>query len=344
VVELINEDKTPRQLGIEIIHAPLERPFNGLGHFHAKWHRAVFPLSTDRWPDWTIIRTQGRGRFCGAMLHVWNPRGMWWGEGDEKFFVDGEKFPSTFGTGSEDYFGYAWGYPGLFERPYHCQTMTENNAGHQSLLRWHIADNVPFQKSFEGCIEKYDDPGPAVRYACTAYWYLSPDGIDPHEPVPVAQRDGYYADPPLVLAGIEVVGPVHDGAVAAQDMSSIKTGKWQNDDQLFWRAWYADRELSVRMSTKSAGRYRIELGLTHGPGYGTVQFLLDGKKVGEAIDLQNTPDLLVKPFSLGIHDLTVGDHTITVHMLGTEREKQVASPHLFGLDYISYRYLVGGKP
>lgn len=32
----------------------------------------------------------------------------WWGEGDEKLFVDGEKFPSTFGTGSEDYVGYAW--------------------------------------------------------------------------------------------------------------------------------------------------------------------------------------------------------------------------------------------
>ena len=54
------------------------------------------------------------------MLHVWNPRGGWWGEGDEKFFVDGEKFPSTFGTGSEDYFGYAWGNPHLFQKPYHC--------------------------------------------------------------------------------------------------------------------------------------------------------------------------------------------------------------------------------
>ena len=64
-----------------------------------------------------MLRTQGRGRFCGVMLHVWNPRGGWWGEGDEKFFVDGEKFPSTFGTGSEDYFGYAWCDPHLFQAP-----------------------------------------------------------------------------------------------------------------------------------------------------------------------------------------------------------------------------------
>ena len=99
------------------------------------------------------------------MLHVWNPRGGWWGEGDEKFFVDGEKFPSTFGTGSEDYFGYAWCDPHLFQRPYHAQTMTQMNKGHQSVLRWHITDNVPFETSFEGCIEKYDHPGPG-RQVC----------------------------------------------------------------------------------------------------------------------------------------------------------------------------------
>ena len=74
-------------------------------------------MPKDRWPDWIMLRTEGRGRFCGVSLHVWNPRGGWWGEGDEKFFVDGEKFPSTFGTGSEDYFGYAWGCPSLFQKP-----------------------------------------------------------------------------------------------------------------------------------------------------------------------------------------------------------------------------------
>ena len=39
--------------------------------------------------------------------HIWK-FGGWWGEGDEKFFIDGEKYPSTVGTGSEDYIGYAW--------------------------------------------------------------------------------------------------------------------------------------------------------------------------------------------------------------------------------------------
>jgi hypothetical protein len=196
VVELVNEDQTPRKLDVELVHAPLARPFDGLGHFHVKWHRNTFKLPDDRYPDWVMLQTQGRGRFCGVMLHVWNPRGGWWGEGDEKFFVDGEKFPSTFGTGSEDYFGYAWCRPDLFQRPYHCQTMTEQNQGHQSVLRWHIADNVPFSTSFQACIEKYNHPGlDDVRYANTVCWYLSPDGIDPYDSVPVSERDGYYTIP-----------------------------------------------------------------------------------------------------------------------------------------------------
>ena len=194
-VELDNDDAVARKVEIELAMRRWAADFNGLGYFHAKWHRDTFELPKDRWPDWVMLRTQGRGRFCGTMLHVWNPRGGWWGEGDEKFFVDGEKFPSTFGTGSEDYFGYAWCCPALFQRPYHAQTMTEQNKGHQSVLRWQIADNVPFESAFEGCIEKYDHPGPSVKYANTVFWYLSPDGVDPYEPVPVAERDGYYTNP-----------------------------------------------------------------------------------------------------------------------------------------------------
>ena len=104
-VEIVNESDKDRKVEVEFTHAPLARPIEQLGRFHAKWHRdALLPKEPERAIDWTMLRTKGRGRFCGVMLHVWNPRGSWWGEGDEKFFVDGEKFPSTFGTGSEDYF------------------------------------------------------------------------------------------------------------------------------------------------------------------------------------------------------------------------------------------------
>ena len=92
-------------------------------YFHVRWNTQLKELEKERWPDRELLDLKGKGRFCGMMLSVLNPIGgieyghgmtktnsqWWWGEGDEKFYVDGEKFPSTFGTGTEDYFGYAWG-------------------------------------------------------------------------------------------------------------------------------------------------------------------------------------------------------------------------------------------
>jgi len=192
LVEVENDGPQAVAMSWEAVHAPLDRAADSLLRFHAKWHRDLPPPRPDRHPDWTLLQTQGRGRFVGTQLHVWNPAGGWWGEGDEKFFIDGEKFPSTFGTGSEDYFGFAWSSATTFNEPLHGQPVNQNNAGHASLHRWHIADNVPFQQSFEGSIEKYFPDSRPTLYATAVYWYLAADGIDTYGPVPVADRVGYW--------------------------------------------------------------------------------------------------------------------------------------------------------
>jgi hypothetical protein len=191
-IELVNDGGQSFPLQFHITHAPLSRPISQLGRFHAKWHRDAF-LNTipERMIDWPMLRAEGRGRYCGVTLHVWNPRGGWWGEGDEKFFVDGEKFPSTFGTGSEDYFGYAWGNPGLFQKVYHDQTVCDP-AGNTSLNRWQITDNGPFQDSIEASIEKYWSNDRPCQYAAVAYFYLAAGQADPYKPVePLAERTDY---------------------------------------------------------------------------------------------------------------------------------------------------------
>ncbi|MCK5853076.1 DUF2961 domain-containing protein, partial [bacterium] len=120
-ITIKNESDNPQKISLIVEHTPLKSSFNNLGYFHAKWHR---DLETDKKQplDWKIMETSGRGRFVGTMIHIWNPKGQWWGEGDEKFYVDGEKFPSTLGTGSEDYFGYAWCSAEIFSSAYHSQT------------------------------------------------------------------------------------------------------------------------------------------------------------------------------------------------------------------------------
>jgi len=341
VVELSNDGRQPRELDFAITHAPLGRAFDGLGHFHCKWHRDVLPVSEDRWPDWTVLKAEGRGRFCGMMLHVWSPRGghhaaageghWWWGEGDEKFFVDGEKFPSTFGTGTEDYFGYAWCHPGLFQRPYHNQTMTERNAGHQSVNRWQIVDNVPFQKSFEGYLEKYFPNDRPTRYACTACWYLAPGGADPFGPVPVAERLGYYDPAKVAEGGFRVLGHAY-GNIVTQDMSPFPDGKWAGGDQLWWTGAEEGDKLNLELAVDSPGRKRLAAVLTKGKNYAIVQLWLDGRKLGEPIDLYSPRVEPTAPVPLGAHELEQGSHKLTIEIVGANPS---AGPgRLFGIDQV----------
>ena len=110
-----------------------------------------------------------------------SPGDYWWGEGDEKFFVDDEKMPSWFGTGSEDYFGYAWSDPRPFQHPYHNQTRADGpgNFGHASVNRFHVLDNIPFTKAFTFDMEFWHwTPNTQVPYAATSYWYARPGATD----------------------------------------------------------------------------------------------------------------------------------------------------------------------
>ena len=331
VIELVNEDTVERELDFEITHAPLSRPFGGLGHFHCKWHRDTVTLPEDRWPDWPLLITEGRGRFCGVMLHVWNPRGGWWGEGDEKFFVDGEKYPSTFGTGSEDYFGYAWCHPGLFQRPFHCQTMTQGNKGHQSVLRWQTVDNVPFQKSFEACIEKYyrtEERG--TQYATVACWYQAPGGAEAYGPTPVTERDGYYINPPLEAGGFPVLNEPR-GNVSTQGMGHFQ-GKWKDDHQLWWTGAKPGAKLELAVPAMKTGTYDVSVVLTKARDYGIVQLSVNGKKAGDPIDLYNPAVIPTDPIPLGTFDLTEGQNKLMVEIVGAN-EKAVPA-YMFGLDQV----------
>ena len=218
-IELENMSEETQEVRI-LVRLAETVPQNETMRFHTKWHRGCwdglnksrFEKGGDRWPDWPLLRVQGaRGRFCGVHMHIFNawqePKAVaeswwygkwdrknvdwWWGEGDEKFFVDGETFPSTFGTGSEDYIGYAWAAEPPFARfdsAYACMNaMPMNGNGHTGVSRFQIADNVPFQHSFEAYIEKYknDQWGDANTciYAVTPFWYQEADTDDEYPPI-----------------------------------------------------------------------------------------------------------------------------------------------------------------
>jgi hypothetical protein len=329
-IEVTNDGAVDRTIRYEVVHAPLTRAFQGLGHFHAKWHRDLAPLPDDRFPDWRILQATGRGRFCGVMLHVWNPRGGWWGEGDEKFFVDGEKFPSTIGTGSEDYFGYAWCHPGLFQFAFHCQTMTENNRGHQSVLRWQIGDHIPFHSSFEACIEKYYPNSGGTLYACLPCFYQEPGQPDPIEPAPVDQRHGYCVKPPPGGGGFVVLGQPR-GNVEEQNMGGW-SGHWKDNNQLWWTGAQPGDKLDIQLKVDQDGTYDVEVCLTKAVDYGIVQLWIDDQKAGSPIDLFHDGVIPSGPLAVGTHQLAAGEHKLTVEIVGAN--PQAVKAYMFGLDQV----------
>ena len=90
-------------------------------------------------------------------------------------------FPSLFGTGTEDYFGYAWSSTERFEHAYHAQTATAGRgfSGLYSMNRFHVLDPIPFARAlrFDFEIWHWTD-NTSIALDATVYWYARPGGRD----------------------------------------------------------------------------------------------------------------------------------------------------------------------
>jgi len=338
-VAIDNDSDKSVSLNWEVVHAPLEKAPSSLLRFHAKWHRdAATPMRADRHPDWLLLDTTGKGRYVGTQLHIWNPLGGWWGEGDEKWFIDGEKFPSTIGTGSEDYFGYAWSSGSTFVQALHAQDYNDDNHGHVSVNRFHISDDLPFHTQFEGIIEKYfGNEDHATLYAATVFWYLSTDGKDPYGPVPVSERIGYWVKPevynePGAIEG-ESMHTLGKPAIGAHDQEMLGFGKktWSNNKQLYWQSKAVGDKVDLGFEAPAAGKYEIKARLTKAGDYGIHQLSVNGQKAGEPLDGYADHVLAADPVSIGTFELNKGQNTLTVETTG---KNDKASGYIFGLDFI----------
>jgi len=96
---------------------------------------------------------------------------------DEKIYVDGETFPSSIGTGTEDYYGYAWCRPEPFSHPLIAQPTGRGNfhPGMSVNMRYRILDAIPFNESIRVDIELWHWVKTTIDYSVTSYYYLSPE-------------------------------------------------------------------------------------------------------------------------------------------------------------------------
>ena len=311
-------------------------------HFHAKWRTEK--LKTRPFRDWTYCTIKGPGVFVGDMLSVMNPVPAWWGEGDEKIYVDGEKFPSWFGTGTEDYYGYGWSDPKPFQHAYHNQTRCDGpgNKGHTSVNRFHILDNIPFQKSFRFDMEFWHwTPNIEVTYAATSYWYAKPGATDDFKPVDAkALQDIPQLPPPFKIAGaiegetMRVLGKSSGFDIGPQDMGIFADGRWSGDSQLWVRPPKKGEWVDLELSIPADGRYHMIVYLTKAQDYGIIQFHLNGKPIGKPLDCFEANRVVATgAIDLGEVDLKKGAATMRVEVVGTN-EKSVGLRYMWGLDCV----------
>jgi hypothetical protein len=143
---------------------------------HARW-RGPETFASKPAHDWPLATIRGRGHYVGNTLNIVNRSRGWWGEGDEKIWVDGEDFPSHFGTGTEDYYGYAWCSNERFTTAYIGQTASTHREsfGRASLYRFHVLDPIPFRSELRFDLEVRHWGAPVdVTYDSLSVWYARP--------------------------------------------------------------------------------------------------------------------------------------------------------------------------
>ena len=121
-------------------------------YFHAQFRRTN-PLPYKE--DYVIIDgIQGQGHFVGCSMSWQQHNDVWWGEGEIKMFMDGDdEFPTICGTGTEDYFGGAWGFKDNYSAPFMGYPVGQDespcNGERHGLYRFHVMDPVRFKSDFK---------------------------------------------------------------------------------------------------------------------------------------------------------------------------------------------------
>ncbi|UCG86568.1 MAG: DUF2961 domain-containing protein [Gemmatimonadota bacterium] len=327
-LEITNSGTVPYTVELSLHIGPREWTRRDY-HLRAQWGT----LTREAWPhfDVTFLSTTGEGKLVGSVYNLANPVLVWWGEGDQKIWIDGEPFPSTFGTGTEDDYGYAYGYNGRFVRPFHAQTRVDGpwSGGHISLNRWYVLDAFPYRSAIRFDQEVWHWMPSRPTWSHVAYWYARPGTPGPRitdpwtlAPVDLGIRENML-DP---YEGEGLSFTVSGGTAGTERLANCAGAH-----HLVWRGADPGDRLVVRFEVPDAGRYSVELNLAMMPDYGRHRVWVNGVAVAEELDSYSAELYWHHP-KLGVFDLVQGINTLEVE---TQEPNPAASPgNLFGLDYV----------
>lgn len=315
-------------------------------HFRARWRVDHDLDAAPAACDLPFLVAKGKGIYVGTTSIIMNPSpvptaaGNWWGEGDEKVFVDGEAFPSTFGTGSEDYYNYSWSRCDLFAHPYCAQPLDTgpDTRGYIANIRWHILDSLPFSTGIAFYIELFShNPTPGLSYARIAYHYGEVGLRD--DSLPIAPSDARVPPLPedwrplaLGAARNAIFFQAEDLARTGQNVAVAEGRLWSAGKLLLWKPKAAGERLSLTLPVEKPGRQVIGITAALGPTGGAFRLLCDGKEIGGGegggkVDLRFAGRPMLRNFFWAQTDLAAGDHTLEIDAIGEPGSE-------IGLDFV----------
>lgn len=290
-------------------------------NFHAQY-RQEYPAKMGQ--DYVILDAEGRGHYVGTMLAVRSRTGSWFGEGDDRFYIDGEAEPSLRGTGTEDYFCDAWGFAEI-QNPFYGVIMGkwEEVGAYISVYRWHINDPVHFQKSLKVTIEHkgvmFNDKGQVISgfmerpdlFSSVAYWYQTGKAKRYATLPPAEERVVPHRTVEFETALDQVK------AEPASTKLEAQAGGYSAGKQILAQFADANSLLTIPFKLDQALAGMGQLKLTKSFDYGTWKVTLDGKTLRgmETLDLY-APTVQPSSFDIGAVDLAAGEHVLKLQCLG----------------------------
>ena len=294
-VEIVNQSDKPISLlyynidWIKKESLPEDTPY-----FHAQY-RQEYPAQHGK--DYVLLETQGKGHYVGTVLAVRTRSPSWFGEGDEKIYIDGEEKASIWGTGTEDYFLSAWGLK-TCSTPYFGVPSFDQwgiVGSHTSAYRWHINDPIVFNTGIKVTIEHFGWLSPDERpdrkptswnereddYASVAFWYQTGEPTFTARAPEGKERRLPSIERVLVLA--------HDsGATNHHGLGEVTSQQLElyPQPQLLYMPTNAPGAwLEIPFAITNQEPLRLLLQMTKSYDFGQYQASLNGVKLGQPLDL-----------------------------------------------------------
>ncbi len=319
-------------------------------HFRARW-RVDHDLIADpnAVQDLPFLLARGQGVYVGTTSILLNPNeiptpgGNWWGEGDEKVFVDESPQPVLFGTGSEDYYNYSWSSPDIFTFPYCGQPRNDGpgNRGFVTNYRWHVLDPLPFDRGIGFYLELYSHERTAgFSYARIGYHYGRPGMTDDHTAImPGDLRELRLPDGWVPQAR---GGARNSVFYQAEDLVSGPRAPLASDPLyaggrlLVWRPLPAGDVLRLNVPVRAGGQYRIHFVARLDPNGGAVDVRWDGAAAelttgSSSVNLHRPYRTLLRNYTLTERQLEAGSHAL--EFVFGETPAGVARPEI-GIDFV----------